>query len=131
MRNNGVERMIKKRFKETVSTGIVTDIVTGKEYNCDMRIDEDLLELMNTLDEENTLLKEQFFLLHMQSMFSTVKSFKGDVSKRYYYSEENDTIYDTANNYGQYDKVVEKKELAMLLNEYETLLKEAEGDNND
>ena len=123
--------MIKKRFKETVSTGIVTDIVTGKEYNCDMRIDEDLLELMNTLDEENTLLKEQFFLLHMQSMFSTVKSFKGDVSKRYYYSEENDTIYDTANNYGQYDKVVEKKELAMLLNEYETLLKEAEGDNND
>ena len=54
--------MIKKRFKETVSTGIVTDIVTGKEYNCDMRIDEDLLELMNTLDEENTLLKKEFYL---------------------------------------------------------------------
>ena len=123
--------MIKKRFKETISTGIVTDTVTGKEYKCEMRIDDDLLELMNVLDEENTLLKKEFYLLHMRSMFSTAKSFKGDVSKRYYYSEENDTIYDTANNYGQYDKVIEKKELAMLLNEYETLLKEAEGDNND
>ena len=123
--------MTEKRFKETISTGIVTDTVTGKEYDCEMRIDDDLLKLINTLDEENTLLKKQLYLLHIQSMFSTVKSFKGDISKRYYYSEENDTIYDTANNYGQYDKVIEKKELAMLLNEYETLLKEAEGDNND
>ena len=123
--------MTEKRFKETISTGIVTDTVTGKEYDCEMRIDDDLLKLINTLDEENTLLKKQLYLLHIQSMFSTVKSFKGDISKRYYYSEENDTIYDTANNYGQYDKVIEKKELAMLLNEYETLLKETEGDNND
>ena len=120
--------MIKKRFKETLSTGIVTDTVTGKEYKCEMRIDDDLLTLINALDEENTLLKKQIYLLHMQSMFSTVKSFKGDVSKRYYYSEKNDTIYDTANNYGQYDKVIEKKELAMLLNEYETLLNEVEND---
>ena len=51
--------MIKKRFKETISTGIVTDTVTGKEYKCEMRIDDDLLTLINDLDEENTLLKKE------------------------------------------------------------------------
>ena len=55
----------------------------------------------------------------MRTMFSTVKSFNGDVSKRYYYSEETDRIYDTANHYGQYNKILDKKEIAMLLNEYE------------
>lgn len=53
--------MTEKRFKETVSTGIVTDTVTGKEYQCEMRIDDKLLELMNDLDEESTLLKKQLF----------------------------------------------------------------------
>ena len=73
-------------------------------------------------------LEKQIYLIHMSSMFSTVKSFKGDVSKRYKYSEETDTIYDTANNYGQYDKVLDKKEIVMLLNEYETVLNELKGD---
>lgn len=68
-------------------------------------------------------LERQIHLTHMSSMFSTVKSFKGDVSKRYKYSEETDTIYDTANTYGQYNKILDKKEVVMLLNEYETLLK--------
>lgn len=49
--------MTEKRFVETVSTGIVTDTVTGKEYRCEMRIDEDLLELLNELHEENQELK--------------------------------------------------------------------------
>ena len=69
-------------------------------------------------------LEKQIYLIHMSSMFSTVQSFKGDVSKRYYYSEKTDRIYDTANTYGQYDKILDKKEIAMLLNEYETLLNE-------
>ena len=51
--------MTKKRFKETVSTGIVTDTLTGKEYLCEMRIDEDLLELLNELHEENQQLQER------------------------------------------------------------------------
>lgn len=34
-------------------------------------------------------------------------------------------IYDTANNYGQYDKILDKKEVTMLLNEYNTLLEES------
>lgn len=53
--------MIKERFSETVSTGIVTDNITGKEYNCDVRIDEELLELLNALHEENQTLKAQLF----------------------------------------------------------------------
>lgn len=121
--------MTVKRFTETLSTGIVTDNVTGKEYNCDMRIDDDLLTLLNELHEENEQLKQlikelekQIHLIHMASMFSTVKSWKGDVSKRYKYLEETDTIYDTANTYGQYNKILDKKEVVMLLNEYETLL---------
>ena len=153
--------MTDKRFTETVSTGIVTDNVTGKEYNCEMRIDDELLEFLNELAEENkeqkTFLKslreelqladrdntylekenkeliqhikkleKQLYLVHMSSMFSTVQSFKGDVSKRYYYSEKTDRVYDTANTYGQYDKVLEKKEIAMLLNEYETLLNDGD-----
>ena len=50
--------MTAKRFIETVSTGIVTDHVTGKEYNCEMRIDDKLLELLNELHEEAQSSKE-------------------------------------------------------------------------
>ena len=74
------------------------------------------------LEKENKELKKQLHLMHMSSMFSTVKSFKGDVSERYDYSEETDTLYDTANTYGQYYKILDKKEVCMLLIEYETLL---------
>ena len=49
--------MTVKRFTETLSTGIVTDHVTGKEYNCEMRIDDKLLELLNELSEENERLR--------------------------------------------------------------------------
>ena len=45
--------MTEKRFTETVSTGIVTDTLTGKEYNCDVRIDEDLLDFLNQLHMDN------------------------------------------------------------------------------
>ena len=85
---------------------------------------DDALEDIKQLKEHIKSLEKQCHLIHMQSMFSTVKSFKGDVSKRYKYSEERDTIYDTANNYGDYDQVLDKKEVVMLLNEYETILKE-------
>ena len=50
--------MTEKRFVETLSTGIVTDTITKKEYRCEMRIDEDLLELLNELHEENQSSKE-------------------------------------------------------------------------
>lgn len=56
-----------KRFTETLSTGMVTDNVTGKEYKCEMRIDDELLELVNTLHEladgnENQLLRVMTYL---------------------------------------------------------------------
>ena len=51
-----------KRFVETLSTGIVTDIVTSKEYNCDMRIDDELLDLLNELHEENKSLKRRLMI---------------------------------------------------------------------
>lgn len=51
--------MTEKRFIETLSTGIVTDNVTGKEYNCEMRINDDLLGLLNELHEENQQLKSE------------------------------------------------------------------------
>ena len=49
--------MTEKRFKETISTGIVTDTVTGKEYNCEYRVSNDFIELINQLAEENEELK--------------------------------------------------------------------------
>ena len=52
-----------ERFTETLSTGIVTDNVTGKEYRCEMRIDDDLLKLLNELHEENIQLREHFIYL--------------------------------------------------------------------
>lgn len=79
----------------------------------------------DTLEEENKSLQQKLHLVHMSSMFSTVKSFKGDISKRYKYSEKTDMIYDTANHYGKYNKVLGKKEITMLLNEYNTLLEES------
>lgn len=90
--------------------------------------DKEVVDLLNSLSEENEQLKKEHHLVHMQSMFSTVQSFKGDVSKRYKYSKETDTVYDTANHYGQYDKVLDKAEIVMLLNEYETVLNELNGD---
>ena len=42
-----------ERFTEIVSIGTVIDNVTCKEYNCEMRIDDKLLDLMNSLDIEN------------------------------------------------------------------------------
>ena len=78
----------------------------------------------DTLEEENKALQQKLHLVHMSSMFSTVKSFKGDISKRYKYNEKTDMIYDTANHYGKYNKVLGKKEITMLLNEYNTLLEE-------
>ena len=94
----------------------------GKIENVDVNCLNDIADRLNELNDENKELRKQLHLTHMASMFSTVKSFKGDVSKRYEYSEETDTIYDTANNYGQYHKILDKKEITMLLNEYETLL---------
>lgn len=55
--------MTAKRFTETLSTGIVTDNVTGKEYECEMRIDDDLLGVMNNLHEENKQLKNDATVL--------------------------------------------------------------------
>ena len=79
----------------------------------------------NMQDMEIKALRKELHLVHMSSMFSTVKSFKGDISKRYKYSEKTDMIYDTANHYGEYNKVLDKKEVTMLLNEYNTLLEES------
>lgn len=50
---------MEKDLGETISTGIVTDTKTGKEYNCEMRIDDELLNLLNDLTEENEQLKQQ------------------------------------------------------------------------
>lgn len=81
-------------------------------------------ENYNMQDMEIKALRKELHLVHMSSMFSTVKSFKGDISKRYKYSGKTDMIYDTANHYGKYDKILDKKEVTMLLNEYNTLLEE-------
>lgn len=93
-----------------------------KQVNEMLQMDFAMTE--RNLIEENGQLKKEIYLMHMRSMFSTVKSFKGDVSKRYKYSGETDNIYDAANHYGQYDKILDKKEITMLLNEYETVLNE-------
>ncbi len=81
--------------------------------------------IFDTENMEIKALRKELHLVHMSSMFSTVKSFKGDISKRYKYTEETDMIYDTANHYGKYDKILDKKEVTMLLNEYNTLLEES------
>ena len=60
--------MIAKRFTETVSTGIVTDNLTGKEYKCEMRIDDELLELLNALHEKNQQLSKDKQLAEAELM---------------------------------------------------------------
>lgn len=128
--------MNKKRFRsDDGCAGYYTEII-DEEKELDLSLPnpkknltiEELLECLNMQDMEIKALRKELHLVHMSSMFSTVKSFKGDVSKRYKYSEKTDTIYDTANNYGQYDKILDKKEITMLLNEYNTLL---EGSNEE
>ena len=121
-----VVKIIKKRFtlnrvgRERIIDGII-DNKTDELLDNQM----DFCEKLNALHKENKELQKELHLIHMSSMFSTVKSFKGDISKRYKYSEKTDMIYDTANHYGEYDKVLGKKEITMLLNEYNTLLGES------
>lgn len=64
--------MTDKRFTETVSTGIVTDNMTGKEFNCDMRIDDELLELLNKLSDENEQLKQELQNLRAEKTYETI-----------------------------------------------------------
>ena len=51
--------MNEKRFTETISTGIITDNLTGKEYKCEMRINDEFLMLVNELAKENKKLKHK------------------------------------------------------------------------
>ena len=112
--------MSEKRFK---IKGILKDYVVIQDGEAHKIIEAEHLEqYLNDLYEQNKQLKKECHLVHMQSMFSTVKSFKGDVSKRYKYDKENDTIYDTANKYQGYSAIIDKKEAVLLLNEYNTLL---------
>lgn len=99
--------------------------MTTKQFMLtDFDSEVEMLEMLNEQHETIKSLEKQCTLLHMRSMFSTVKSFKGDVSKRYKYDEETDTIYDVANHYGGYLKMLDKKEITLLLNEYNTLLED-------
>ena len=52
-----------KRFTETISTAIVHDNKTGKEYKCEYRIDDKLLEVMNDIDEFNEFLEKRIAIL--------------------------------------------------------------------
>ena len=47
-----------ERFTETISTGIIKDNQTGIEYSCEMRIDDDFLNLVNAIADENEQLKK-------------------------------------------------------------------------
>ena len=69
--------MTKKRFKETVSTGIITDTITGREYNCEYRIDDELLKLINKIAEENMMLKEEatYYRILLMSLEETARKF--------------------------------------------------------
>lgn len=109
--------------------------MTEKRYTkCDTKIRDNgeemtQAEVRDRLNEQHKTIKaleKEVHLEHMRSMFSTVKSFKGDVSKRYKYDEETDTIYDTANHYGQHSKILDKKEVTMLLNEYNSMFGDVE-----
>lgn len=122
--------MTKKRFRsDDGCAGYYTEII-DEEKELDLSLPnpkknltiEELLECLNMQDIEIKALRKELHLAHMSSMFSTVKSFEGDISKRYKYSEKTDMIYDTANHYGEYNKILDKKEITMLLNEYNTLL---------
>lgn len=128
--------MTKKRFRSDDNcVGYYTEVI-DEEKELDLSLTnpkknltiEELLERLNMQDMEIKALRKELHLVHMSSMFSTVKSFKGDISKRYKYNEKTDMIYDTANHYGEYNKVLGKKEITMLLNEYNTLL---EGSNEE
>ena len=128
--------MTKKRFRsDDDCAGYYTEII-DEEKELDLSLPnpkknltiEELLECLNMQDMEIKALRKELHLVHMSSIFSTVKSFKGDISQRYKYNEKTDMIYDTANHYGQYDKILDKKEITMLLNEYNTLL---EGSNEE
>ena len=128
--------MTKKRFRsDDDCAGYYTEII-DEEKELDLSLPnpkknltiEELLECLNMQDMEIKVLRKELHLVHMSSIFSTVKSFKGDISQRYKYNEKTDMIYDTANHYGDYNKILDKKEVTMLLNEYNTLL---EGSNEE
>ncbi len=89
-------RMTNQRFTETLSTGIVTDNMTGKEYKCEMRIDDDLLELLNELYEEVENLKD----VNTQCC-NDYSAMRRDVLR---YKEENEQLKQKFNFYKYFQK---------------------------
>ena len=82
-------------------------------------------ELIEQLKEENRYLKALYTGLMIHN---TVKSYKGEADERYKYDEEHDVIFDMANHYGSYHKMLDKKEIAILLNSYNDLVSQKDDD---
>ena len=68
-----------KRFTETISTGIVIDNKTGIEYSCEMRINDDFLNLVNTIADENEKLKSD--LKDFGELGGVIRAYKGKLSQ--------------------------------------------------
>ena len=47
-------------------------------------------------------------------------------NKRYEYWEDSDTAYDTKIKYGQYFRIIDKKDMVCLLNEQDKIIKDKE-----
>jgi hypothetical protein len=99
--------MTEKRFKETISTGTVTDTVTGKEYKCEMRIDDDLLKLMNDLDEENTQLKKILNISKNDNVNDILDVLNLQQTRIWELNRENEQL---KNNLSEIEKIINKIE---------------------
>lgn len=86
------------RFVETISTGIVTDTVTGKEYDCEMRINDNLLNLMNNIAQENEELKKV--------LGSILREVKRDISNTNQTGEI--TVFINPNSFNMISEVLRK-----------------------
>ena len=82
-------------------------------------------ERIEQLKKENKYLKTLYTGLMIHN---TVKSYNGKADERYKYDEEHDVIFDMANHYGSYHKMLDKKEIAVLLNSYNDLVLQKDDD---
>ncbi len=117
---NYIDKLLNIDFNTITDRNLCCDLLNQIEDEKKMngKIATKYFEGNEQLKKENEYLKS----LYLGTMFNTVKSFGGDWSKRFEYHKESDIVFDTANHYGSNFRILDKREMVILLNGYSAIV---------
>lgn len=99
-------------------------ITLNKKYK---EVVDENKQLKNQKEEEIKRLKienEYLKCMFINRSIIPAKKYTGNPKDRYEYFEESDIVFDTTIQYGQYFKILDKREMVLLLNMYNSIIEE-------